>query len=208
MTTHTVGTLLKAVPEDALVEAVARLYHEGDETHRNLTGYREVRAKLLAKTPVAQAMDCVLTPEDDGVDVHGREPDNPTYWAIGFMPWAEWLGMTVVVEGGLVLTEAEQLAHILWEMTFYGWEEEDVEDVKATLDERLEEVERSVTAPTHRSDGTPVSSEELARVHEKLLSGEMKIEFAPGAEEDLAKAGISKDDMKKMLLGSMKKGAN
>lgn len=63
---------------------------------------------------------------------------------------------------------------------------------------------KDVEAPTHL-DGTSIDKDEAARVHALLASGEMKIELADGVAEEMAEAGISVDDLKKLLMASTKK---
>lgn len=54
-------------------------------------------------------------------------------------------------------------------------------------------------------DGSPVDKEEAARVHAGLLSGEVKIEIAPCVAEEMEKSGLTVEDLKEMLIQSMKK---
>lgn len=64
--------------------------------------------------------------------------------------------------------------------------------------------EPTAEAPTHL-DGSPVDKDEAARVHAGLVSGEMKIEMAPGVAEELAAMGLTPEDIRKMMIASTKK---
>ena len=54
-------------------------------------------------------------------------------------------------------------------------------------------------------DGTPVDKEEAQKVHQRLLSGEMKIELAPGVAEELAKMGLTVEDIRAQMIAATKK---
>jgi len=58
-----------------------------------------------------------------------NEEDNKTY-ALDFTPWSEWLGMEI---DGTVLRKLEPheiVAHCLWEMTFYSFDEEETQQAR------------------------------------------------------------------------------
>lgn len=64
-----------------------------------------------------------------------------------------------------------------------------------------------VEAPVYL-DGTPVPSSEVADVHAAVLSGEMEIEISDEALASMKEMGLSPDDIRNMLLSSMKKAAS
>ena len=66
---------------------------------------------------------------------------------------------------------------------------------------------RDVSRPT-MLDGTPMSAEDAAKVHERLVSGEMKIEFAPGVREEMEAMGVTEADMRDLLMQSTRKTAS
>jgi hypothetical protein len=82
------------------------------------------------------------------VEVSGIYPDEPpstpevnNSYALEFTPWAEWLGMEINNEAFEKFTEPEILSHILYEMTFMGFDEEKILNQKQELDKRIEEIE-------------------------------------------------------------------
>jgi len=62
-------------------------------------------------------------------------------YALEFRPWKEWLGMAIDSDtaNNLDLSRADILAHVLYEMTFVGFDEIEVQSKKDNLDARLEE---------------------------------------------------------------------
>lgn len=62
----------------------------------------------------------------------------------------------------------------------------------------------AVGVPTSLTDGSPMPAEKASKLH-NLLSGDGKLAFAPGVEDQLAEAGVSKEDLRQILLASTKK---
>lgn len=62
----------------------------------------------------------------------------------------------------------------------------------------------SVEAPTHL-DGTPVDRCEAATLHARLTAGEMKIEITDEVAATMKEAGLTTEDIRKMLLASTRK---
>jgi hypothetical protein len=119
----TVGDLIRRTGRDAAIAAIERLYPKKPGPR---SGYERVWLELIAMWPTPTSMKCVVAltnPPDSFVDVSGKIEGDPTSYAIEFRPWAEWLGMTVEVKPPLVLTEIETVAHVLWEMTYAGYDE-------------------------------------------------------------------------------------
>lgn len=144
---HTVATLVAAVPDSDLVAALGRLYWADQDKQSD--AYLEVLAKLRTMTPQPSTMDCVLAramSEDDPpeplVHVYGVQMGDSQRWGLDFRPWAEWLGMAVKAEPELELSDADMLANILYEMTFVGWDDEEIQAEFGKLKEAVEEIDR------------------------------------------------------------------
>lgn len=62
-------------------------------------------------------------------------------YALDFTPWAEWLGMEIDPEtaNNIELMQSDIVAHCLWEMTFHGYEEENIKEILDELESRVEE---------------------------------------------------------------------
>ena len=67
-----------------------------------------------------------------------------------------------------------------------------------------EEEFESVEPPT-TLDGGPVDLEEVSKVHTGLVTGDMKIELAPGVADQLEELGLTVDQIKDGLIKSTKK---
>lgn len=131
---RTLGELVHAHAWSEVEEDFERLYPgDGDwvvQHARVFHTLRTLRARL-------SEMDIVIDDieDDDGglwVDISGRTGDEQV--AIEFVDWAEWLGM--VIDGATCerYTPTEILSHCVWEMSFFGFDEE-------TIRERWSEIE-------------------------------------------------------------------
>lgn len=74
---------------------------------------------------------------EDRIDVYGKYDGKDETYGLSFMPWDEWLGGEVV--NNAFLDEVSLLAECLWEMTFHGFDNEEVQEraneLKAAFDE-------------------------------------------------------------------------
>jgi len=63
-------------------------------------------------------------------------------WALEFSEWCEFLGMSIDPEtaNNIELSKADIVAHVLWEMTFCGYDEEEIQGKADELKEKVEEV--------------------------------------------------------------------
>ena len=142
---HTVASLVASVSDDDLVKAIECMYYEQEGQEQD---YVDMRNCLRAITPKPTTMNCFLSrhwTEDDipkqCIHVNGREMGSKTNLAIEYVPWNEWLNIAVFVEPGLKLTDADMLANILYEMTFAGWDEEEIADEKAAIEELIDAIQ-------------------------------------------------------------------
>lgn len=106
-----------------------------------------------------------LTKDFDG-EVY-RDEDGNTFeqtWALEFQRWNLWGSMDVDEETLQNYKELDIIVHSLWEMTFCGWDQEDIQEQKEELDRRCKEIE----------DGTAelIPWEEVKERLEKELEGE------------------------------------
>jgi len=157
----TVKQLLENYNFDAVWAEIVKWHPE--EELLNEDGYRRVLSELKDMTPentdvayaVIEKQDRRKEYEDSPeilatigeeetarywIDVSGLHLGDDTHWAIEFMPWAQWLNLVVKADK-LELTGDQLLAHIVWEMTFFGFEQEDVVEKKADLDLAVRELD-------------------------------------------------------------------
>jgi hypothetical protein len=91
--------------------------------------HARVFSKLRALRPRLSQMEIVIDDaQNEGgeawIDVSGRKGDELV--AIEFVDWAEWLGMVVDHETSHRYTPTEILAHCVWEMSFFGFDEDTI----------------------------------------------------------------------------------
>jgi hypothetical protein len=66
-------------------------------------------------------------------EVTGFDPENEYYYGISMMPWEKWLGMEINPDSIKKYSLEDLLVHILWEMTYYGFTQEEIEKMKEQL---------------------------------------------------------------------------
>jgi len=59
--------------------------------------------------------------------VYGLSLTTDESYAIEFRPWAEWLDMDIDEETLSNYLESEIIVHCIWEMTFCGYDNDDVQ---------------------------------------------------------------------------------
>ena len=149
-------------------EALKRLY---DVTDHNFEGYMNVVQKLSTMNPKESQMRiCINWVPPDGKfvdngywDVHGKDGtlhkdtddvkffpnageeflNSEVTYALEFSKWCEFLGMEIDTDtaNNIELSKADIVAHILYEMTFVGYEEEEIQEKANELKKRAEEIE-------------------------------------------------------------------
>lgn len=143
----TVGELIHSLKFEAVWSFLIKHYpnqKDGEE------GYQKVWQKLLTLQPKPNEMSVVIQSEldDEGepwYNVSGIDLEGQT-WAIEFEPWEEWLNMPVTWTGIAEMSMPEAMAHILWEMTFFGYDQADIGEQKQNLidlkDDAIEKYKR------------------------------------------------------------------
>ena len=116
--------------------------------------YRNVFEKLMYLVPEEYDMSIVLTeydcdPDNESevktyVDVSGRnkekDPNSITdSYAIEFVAWEKWLGMDLAPETTKTFSDLEIIAHCLYEMTFIGYNEEEINEQFDAIKESVKE---------------------------------------------------------------------
>ncbi len=140
--------LKNVVLEDVLIE-LAISYIEEQE---NLEEYKEVFNKLLTLSCNKEAKECMIiiyeTTEmwdDEEVvfaNVNGKLPGDDENYCIAFEKWENWLNMEVP-DDLCDYTAAEFVAHCLWEMTWHGFNQEDIQETLKELRVTVEEIEKN-----------------------------------------------------------------
>ncbi|CAL67525.1 DUF6557 family protein [Christiangramia forsetii] len=145
-------TLEQLVQSNSWLSISAILLELYSDEEKSLEGYEEVFEKLLMMAPEETDMTIeIKTVKDDFdgeeyVDVSGKykHPKNEAQsssYAIEFTSWKEWLGMDICNESLKEFTELEILAHCLYEMTFAGFEEEEIQEQIDSIKKTAEDYE-------------------------------------------------------------------
>lgn len=138
----TVQELFRAVSWDDVAGCIARLYPDNVES---LTGYEKVFHEVRECKPVPDPQEtavCVELVEDDNgnyYNVYGRVPGEDECFALDLCLFKEWAGYLVDEELPRMMDLSEIVAHILWEMTFHGFSEEDILARRRELEECVRE---------------------------------------------------------------------
>lgn len=136
--------LIHRHPWEEIRDALMRLYPEYES---ELAGYEQVHAALRQLAPAES--DLVLRVEsvyndrmgEYHANVTGRKALGPAAelgeaLELKLTPWERWLGMEVDPHSLEKFSEMEIVAHCLWEMTFFGFSQEDIRAASEEITER------------------------------------------------------------------------
>ena len=65
-------------------------------------------------------------------------------WGLDFTDWSKWLDMEIDDPTLWSYTEVQVIAHVLWEMTFHGYDESEIKGKEQSIHDSLEEYKASV----------------------------------------------------------------
>ena len=128
------------------------------DQERIIDEYKSVFEKLQIMESENDEMLIVLTEyESDSkeenesnstyVDVSGRKPKPETNnsisdsYAIEFVKWEKWLGMDLAPETLYNFNELEIIAHCLFELTFCGYEQEEIQEQFDSISKTIDDYE-------------------------------------------------------------------
>jgi len=120
------------------------------DEEKNISGYQKVFEQLLFMHPEDSEILIVVAHQKDDfdgeeyADVSGKyaNPKNEEeefLQAIEFTPWNKWLGMEISPENLLHFSELEIISHCLYEMTFAGFEEEEIQEELNSMAKSIED---------------------------------------------------------------------
>ena len=162
--------LIRSVDRDAVFDQLVQLY---DDAGRSLAGYRKAWDTLLELEPIPQhdGMQLQLTwvPPNppfnrmgvyDVSGVYDVEHDGQragTKFSVSLSGWDEWLASEVSVVG-VDVTPEQLVAHLLWELTWYGYDPDQATQLRAELLESKDELDEALASIP--ADATPEEREE------------------------------------------------
>ncbi len=139
----TLKSLMKNVKHEQILDELLLTYPECiTEKHlyeEVLTYLNQVEEKPFDEFVIAIAL---IDPSmDDGYEadideeaylsISGYSEKEDLHFALGFTRWEEWVNAKIDIQDGLEVNPAELVAICLYEMTFYGFNQE---DIKAELE--------------------------------------------------------------------------
>lgn len=111
------------------------------------SGYKHVYHELLTKPAYKNEDNTVIHIEvdDGGADITGIKPNDLQQYALDFSKWEDWLGFYVSQNNINEFGDATVVAFCLWEMTFVGFDQKDIQDQLYELNERVEESKKHLS---------------------------------------------------------------
>lgn len=131
---------------EKIAKLFVRLY---PNQKKSIDGYELVFKKLVKMKPKRMMMEIVLTfykdPEEiePYVGVDGKD-DKENSWAIEFTPWDKWLGMSIDPLMLYTFSEEEVICYCLWEMTYCGFDQHDIQNTKKEIFGRIDKVKKDL----------------------------------------------------------------
>jgi hypothetical protein len=87
--------------------------------------------------------------------------NSPETYAFEFSPWAEVLGFEICPQNAAEVGEAQLAAQILWEMTFFGFTEDQISEERKKLEGSIREVDEIKKLPPEEQEKRLISAEDL-----------------------------------------------
>src|SRR5207249_1450480 len=137
--------LVLEVEDAVVIEAVAQLY-EQQKTEWLPDAIADVLAELRRLTPNREDGDyelhieraVPLVPnEEPAWDVWYSKENDPERYGLDLSPWEKWLPIRSPESLLSSMPAAEIVAHYIWEMTYYGFDQELIAENRAELDRRV-----------------------------------------------------------------------
>ena len=147
-----------------------------------IESYKDIYDHLRSSQATESDISIVLTkcssdkPGHFYIDVSGRKEINTqdltNSLAIEFVPWKEWLGMTIDQETNQLFTELEIIGHCLYEMTFAGYDETEIQNQFASLKDQEQEYKNMTDE--EKSKNTKTIDELFKDIKKKKRGNESK----------------------------------
>lgn len=131
-------------------ERLVSLYPDQKKSKK---GYANVFSELKSLSPVETEFIISIThvvddliPEDTSEydNVSGLSNKDDISYAIEFTRWEQWLAMPLGENTLKNYSEIDILAHCLWEMTWSGYEQEEIQEKLDSITEAAEDIRKSL----------------------------------------------------------------
>jgi len=142
-------TFIALIKNNAWLSIELTLLELYPDEKENIAGYQKMFNQLQLLSPTHTDICIVVKWETDDfdntryVDVSGKYNNPKTEeqkfsQALEFTPWNEWLAMGIATESLQNFNELEIIAHSLYEMTFVGFEEEEIQEKIQNIEAEVE----------------------------------------------------------------------
>jgi len=118
------------------------LEEKSEATHAAALGYRKVVEKLLSlPQKINKEYKIYIREREDDIpiDVGLYCNEDDEFYAIDLTPWGDLIDAKI--KNDIALDNCTTLAHILWEITFYGYSEEEISLEKDNLKRMVERID-------------------------------------------------------------------
>lgn len=136
--------------DDDIVDRLLALYPKEEFKRDKYINALEVLRSLDVDDEEPEFKIQVELNEDDFADnyqcqatISGYHAQHGGDFSIDFLPWEKWLAMEITNKSIKNLGEIDCLAHILWEMTWTGYNSDTSDDMDAISD-RIYEIENGI----------------------------------------------------------------
>lgn len=141
---------------------------------KNISAYKEIYVKLQEMKPLKPNMKIVAkqhfaenAEDSDYVEVYGINTNStkrkPTPMAIEFTPWRKWLGMTIAKSTLKEFNELEIISHCLFEMTFMGYDEKEIQKELSSLKKTSDELKNMTEEERKKGRKNTISLDDFLR---------------------------------------------
>jgi len=107
--------------------------------------------------------------EPDRLDIYEDAGEEEQPYALEFRNWDEWLGMTICEDNLNNMNPKDIICHCIFEMTFCGFNEEEIGEQWKVIEERKNDVDKWIADGT--IDQHTVSWEDIKQELEEKLNG-------------------------------------
>lgn len=129
-------------------EILTRLHEIYPDTKEGKKAYLKVLKELRTLKPSSSQISIdvvkVVDGEETYVDVSGSKTSTKLSYSLEFLPWNKWLGMKIAQGSLLHYNYLDIVCHCLWEMTFMGFDQEDIAKTVKELADNAKEIKNSL----------------------------------------------------------------
>lgn len=151
---------IKPIESGHLILGIFHVDEDGDYLNPCLYCKEELSAGFRLKSELA-SLDSIEGMAEEEIERLAHVRDFPESYAFEFSPWNEILGYEIDVRNARDVGAAELCAAVIWEMTFFGFDEAQVEVERQKLHEAARESEEISKLPEEEQRKYYVPMEEV-----------------------------------------------